>query len=85
MLIAQHRRARLVGRATKVRQVSGNGQEQAMERMKSRVHVVSAESAATAEVMVSESLEDKFKTLENQDKVELMLAEIKQRRALPGA
>ena len=85
MLIAEHRRARVVGRATKVRQIGGNGQEQAMERMKSRVHVVSAESTATAEVMVSESLEDKFKSLENHDKVELMLAEIKQRRSLPGA
>ena len=83
MLIAEHRRARLVGRATKARQAAGTGQESAMERMKSRVHVKSAENAATAEVMVSESLEDKFKTLENHDKVELLLAEMKQRRALP--
>jgi phage shock protein A len=83
MLIAEHRRARVVGRATKVRTAVGNGQEHAMERMKSRVHVASAENSATAEVMVSESLEDKFKTLENHDRVELMLAELKQRRALP--
>ena len=83
MLIAEHRRARLVGRATKARQSAGTGQENAMERMKSRVHVQSATNAATAEVMVSESLEDRFKALENHDKVELMLAEIKQRRALP--
>jgi hypothetical protein len=34
--------------------------------------------------MLSESLEDKFKTLESGDKVELLLAEIKQRRALPS-
>jgi len=82
MLIAEHRRARVVGRATKVRQVAGAGREHAMDRLKSRVHVASAENAATAEVMVSESLEDKFKALESGDKVELLLAEIKQRRAL---
>lgn len=83
MLVAEHRRARIVGRATKVRQAAGAGQEQTMQRMKSRVHVQSAENAATAEVMVAESLEDKFKTLENHDKVEILLAEIKQRKALP--
>ena len=83
MLIAEHRRARVVGRATKVRSVVGNGQDHAVERLKSRVNIESAENAATAEVMVSESLEDKFKALETHDKVELMLAELKQRRALP--
>jgi phage shock protein A len=84
MMIAQHRRARVVGRATKVRQVAGAGQEHAMDRLKSRVQITSAENSAKAEVMLSESLEDKFKTLESGDKVELLLAEIKQRRALPS-
>ena len=42
-----------------------------------------AGNAATAEIMVSESLEDKFKALENEDKVELLLAEMKSRHALP--
>jgi phage shock protein A len=73
----------MVGRTTKVRQAMGVGQEHAVERLKSRVNLASAENAATAEVMVSESLEDKFKALESHDKVELLLAEIKQRRALP--
>ncbi|HEY3707043.1 MAG TPA: PspA/IM30 family protein [Terracidiphilus sp.] len=84
MLIAEHRRARVVGRTTKVRQAVGMGQENAVERLRSRVNIASAENAATAEIMVSESLEDKFKTLENHNKVELMLAELKQRRALPN-
>ena len=34
MMIAQHRRARVVGRATKVRQVAGAGQEHAMDLLK---------------------------------------------------
>jgi len=82
MLIAEHRRAKVVGRATKARQVVGNGQEHAMERMKSRVQVQSAESAAAAEVLNPESLEDRFRALESEDKVELLLKELKSRRAL---
>lgn len=81
MLVAEHRRAKVVGRAAKARRSAGPDQDNAMERMKSRVHVQAAENAATAEVMVPESLEDKFKTLENQDKVELLLNEIKSRQA----
>jgi len=54
-----------------------------MDRMKGKVRQTAAENAATSEVMVSETLEDKFKTLENQDRVELELAELKSRRALP--
>ena len=50
-----------------------------MERMKSKVHQTAAESAATSEVMVTETLEDKFKALESKDKVELELAEGKNR------
>ena len=83
MLVAEHRRARVVGRATKARQAAGPEQDHTMDRMKSRVHTRAAENAATAEIMVSESLEDRFKSLENQDKVELILSEMKSRHALP--
>ena len=53
-----------------------------MERMKSRVRLRSAENSAAAEIMVPESLEDRFKALENGDKIELLLNEMKSRRAL---
>ena len=79
MLVAEHRRAKVVGRAAKVRQTVGPDQDHTMERMKSRVHVKSAENAATAEVMAPESLEEKFKALESGEKVELMLKELKSR------
>jgi phage shock protein A len=81
MLIAEHRRARVVGRATQARQVVGTDQGHTMERMKSRVQLTAAENAATAEVMAPESLEDRFKALETEDKVELLLNEMKSRRA----
>jgi phage shock protein A len=82
MLVAEHKRAKVVGRATRARQAAGPDQDHAMERMKSRVLVTSAENAAAAEVIVPETLEDKFKALESQDQVELLLAEIKSRQGV---
>lgn len=81
MLVAEHRRAKVVGRAAKARQAVGPDQDHAMDRMKSRVHIAAAENAATSEVMVQETLEDKFKALESQDKIEMMLNEIKGRKS----
>jgi phage shock protein A len=81
MLIAEHRRAKVVGRAAKAQHVVGNDQESAINRMKSKVHVSTAENAAATEVLTPESLEDKFRTLESADQVELMLKEIKSRQS----
>ncbi len=82
MLVAEHRRAKVVGRATKARQIVGNGQEQTLGRMKSKVHVTSAQNAAASEILAPESLEDKFRALESEDKVEILLNEIKSRQAV---
>jgi len=81
MLIAEHRRAKVVGRAAKAQHVVGNDQESAINRMKSKVNVSTAENAAATEVLTPESLEDRFRTLESQDQVELMLKEIKSRQS----
>jgi phage shock protein A len=81
MLMAEHRRAKVVGRATKARQIVGTDQEQAIGRMKTKVHIKAAENAAASEVLAPESLEDRFKTLESEDKVEMLLNEIKSRQA----
>src|SRR5665213_3839716 len=80
MLVAEHRRARVVGRAAKAQRAVGPDQDQAMSRMKSRVRCKSAENAAMSEVMSSDTLEDKFKALESEDKIELLLNEIKSRQ-----
>ncbi len=82
MLIAEHRRAKVVGRAAKAQHVVGNDQESAINRMKSKVHVTTAQNAAATEVLTPESLEDKFRTLESEDQVELMLKEIKSRQSV---
>lgn len=81
MLVAEHRRARVVGRAAKARQAAGPDQDHALDRMKNRVHQKAAESSAISEVMNPESLEDKFKALESEDKIEVLLQEIKSRQA----
>jgi phage shock protein A len=82
MLVAEHRRAKVVGRATEARQAVGNGQEHALGRMKTRVHLKAAQNAAASEVLVPETLEDRFQALESEDKVELLLKEIKTRQAV---
>ena len=81
MLTAEHRRAKVVGRATKAREILGNGQEQALGRMKSKVHRTAAESSAASEVLAEESLEDRFQALESEDKIEVLLAEMKARQS----
>lgn len=84
MLVAEHRRARVIGRATQARHIVGSQQEHTLDRMKSKVHVQSAENAAAVEVMAPETLEDRFQALEHEDKVEALLNEIKSRQsALP--
>jgi phage shock protein A len=82
MLVAEHRRAKAVGRAAEARRVAGIDKTHAVERMQSKVHARSAESEAASEVLEQESLEERFRTLESEDRVELLLKEIKGRHAL---
>jgi phage shock protein A len=79
ILVAEHRRARVVGRAARVR-MTGDQQQSALGRMQTKVHVAQAESAATSEVLAADSLEDRFKALESEDRVEALLNEIKSRQ-----
>lgn len=80
MLIAEHRRAKVVGRAVKARQAAGSNQDGAINRMRNKVHVKAAENAAANEVMNPETLEEQFRTLESADRVEVLLNEIKSRQ-----
>ena len=84
ILMAEHRRAKMVGRATQARQVVGVTQDAALGRMKSKVRLNAAQNAAAGEILAPESLEDKFQSLEEHERVELLLGEIKSRAALPG-
>lgn len=81
MLVAEHRRARVAGRAARARQAVGAGQAQAIGRIESRVETSAAESAAASEVLCPETLEDRLRALESEDRVEALLEEIKSRQA----
>jgi hypothetical protein len=50
--------------------------------MKTRVHLKAAQNAAASEVLAPESLEDRFQALESEDKIEVLLREIKGRHAV---
>jgi len=82
ILMAEHRRAKVVGRATQARQTVGVTQDAALGRMKSRVRQHAAENAAAGEILAPESLEDRFHSLEEQDQVELLLSQLKSQAAL---
>jgi phage shock protein A len=82
MLVAEHRRAKVVGRATQARQAVVAGQDNAMGRLQSRVRIKAAENSAASEVLLADTLEDRFQALESHDKVELLLSEIKSRQSV---
>ena len=62
----------------------GTDQEQTLGRMKSKVQVTSAENAAASEILSPETLEDRFKALESEDRVETLLKELKSKVAANG-
>lgn len=77
MLIAQHRRTRVVGKANKARHAADASQDTTLNRMKSKIQVGEARNMADKELLGTDSLEDRFAELESEDKVEAMLAELK--------
>jgi phage shock protein A len=88
MLVAQHRRAKMAGRATKAQQVvqqgkgsvsGGTSKTAVMGRLKARIQNAEAETHAERELLDGDSLEDKFTKLERDGKVEQLLEELKQK------
>jgi phage shock protein A len=83
MVIAEHRRARMVGKATAAQTalekkpgVRGN----AFGRLKAQVQQAQAENHAGRTLLAGETLEDRFAKLEREGRVEQMLDEMKQRQ-----
>jgi phage shock protein A len=87
ILVAQHRRARMAGKATKAMQVVESRKAGSiagatgspMGRFKARIATAEAETHAGRTLLESESLEDRFAKLERDGRVELLLDELKQR------
>jgi phage shock protein A len=79
LLIAQHRRARAVGKAHDARTAIGDGSKSAaFDRMKRKVAHNEAVSQAKSE-LGTEDVEDRFMAMEKSDRIEQLLAEMKAR------
>jgi phage shock protein A len=79
MLIAQHRRARVVSKAQQARQAVERKEGAAsMARMRTRIVSREAENAATVEILGGDSLEDRFAMLEREEQIEALLENLKQ-------
>lgn len=81
MLIAQHRRARTVGNANAARAVAGAQRKSAaLSQLRSSVLRQEATNAAAHSILGDDSLEDKFAAIEQEDRVERLLQELKNRQ-----
>jgi phage shock protein A len=81
ILIAQHRRARALGKASDARSNMVDSSKSAgFDRMKRRVAHDEAVSQAKSE-LAGDTVDDKFAALEKEDAIEKLLAEIKSRRS----
>ena len=83
MLIAQHRRARMVGKATAARNsAEGNttSRTSSLGRFKARIQNVEAENHAGKSLLEGDTLDDKFHVLERDEQVERLLGELKEKQ-----
>lgn len=80
VLMAQHRRARALGKASDARMEMGNGSNgAAFDRLKDKVQRTEALSHAKSE-MAGDSVEDRLAALDKEDAVEKLLSEMKARK-----
>ena len=80
LLVAQHRRARALGKASDARIQIGDGSKAAaFDRMKRKVAHSEAVSQAKAEI-AADDVEGRLAALEKEDRIEQLLAEIKSKR-----
>ncbi len=78
MLVAQHRRARTVGKANTARAIAGAQQKSsALNRLRSSVLQQEATNTASHSILEGDSLEDKFAAIEQEDRVERLLQDLK--------
>jgi phage shock protein A len=79
LLIAQHRRAKAVGKASDAKMAGGNGPGAAFDRMRRKVAQEDALSHAKSE-LATDDIEGRLAALEKEDKIEQLLVELKAKR-----
>lgn len=85
LLVAQARRTKAVGRAADASSKAGSRDKVAtFERMKNKVVREEAINQAKAELKGNDDIERKFAQMEKDEQIDKLLAEIKQRKALPA-
>jgi phage shock protein A len=83
MLVAQHRRARMVGKANAARSAaegSAASRTSPLGRFKARIQNAEAENHAGKAMLEGDTLEDKFTVLERDEQVERLLGELKEKQ-----
>ena len=82
LMIAEHRRARVVGRAQHAQEAIGKTDRAAsLSRMKTRIDGAEAHNAASRELMEGDSLDDKFAALEREEQIDALLKGLKEQHA----
>lgn len=82
LLIAEHRRARVVGRAQQARDAIGKSDRStSIDRMKRRIDTEDARNIATRQLMDHDSLEDRFAALEREEQIDELLKNLKEQHA----
>jgi phage shock protein A len=81
LLIAQHRRARAVGKASDARfAVNDSSKAATFDRMKRKVAHAEALSQAKSEI-AADNMDERLAALEKEDRIEQLLAELKAKRS----
>ena len=81
MLIAQHRRSRVVGKASDAKLAMENDAKSGtFDRMKHKIAREEAISSAKSEMAGEDSVDDKFAALEREDQITKLLDDIKSRK-----
>ena len=85
LMVAEHRRARMVGKATAAQRSAENGagrlaSHTTLGRLKARTATAEAENHAGKTLLPGDTLEDKFAALERDEKVERLLGELKSKQ-----
>ena len=81
MLVAQHRRARTVGKANVARTLAASQhQSSTLNRLRSTIQSKEATNTGSHMILEAESLEDRFTTLEREDQIERLLEDLKSRQ-----
>ena len=83
LLVAEHRRARVVGRARGAQAANTDRSAASLARYEAQIAAEGAANSAAAQMSVeTESLEERFAMLERDQQVETMLLELKAQKAL---